>query len=91
MRLTEAATLDRKSGEADLSRLPRRAVEGSAVSLDRTPTPRRSQEFNARTFQVMLISAALSAGRKQVVWSPAGVSVPGLAGANVPSLFIVAP
>jgi hypothetical protein len=35
MQLTEAATLDRKSGEADLSRLPRlavgRAVEGSAV------------------------------------------------------------
>jgi hypothetical protein len=35
MRLPEAATLDRKSGEADLSRLPRlavgRAVEGSAV------------------------------------------------------------
>jgi hypothetical protein len=28
MQLTEAATLDRKSGEADLSR---RAVEGSAV------------------------------------------------------------
>ncbi len=27
----EAATLDRKSGEADLSRLPGRAVEGSAV------------------------------------------------------------
>jgi hypothetical protein len=32
MQLTEAATLDRKSGGADLSR---RAVEGSAVPLPR--------------------------------------------------------
>jgi hypothetical protein len=35
MRLTEAATLDRKSGEADLSR---RAVEGSAVSFHPSDT-----------------------------------------------------
>jgi hypothetical protein len=38
MQLAEAPILDRKSGEADLSRLPRlavgRAVEGSAVSLN---------------------------------------------------------
>jgi hypothetical protein len=37
MQLTEAATLNRKSGEADLSR---RAVEGPAVRLNPSPIPR---------------------------------------------------
>ena len=41
--------------------------------------------------QVMLISAAVSAGMKQVVCVPAGVSVPGTAGKKVPSGFTVAP
>jgi hypothetical protein len=42
MRLTEAATCDRKSGEADLSRL---AVEGFAVSLNLKPM-RHSKLFS---------------------------------------------
>jgi hypothetical protein len=41
--------------------------------------------------QLMLISAAVSAGMKQVVCVPAGVSVSALAGAKLPSLFTVAP
>ncbi len=45
MQLTEAATLDRKSGEAYLSRPPRlavgRAVEGSAVSPQLRSAPDR--------------------------------------------------
>jgi hypothetical protein len=41
--------------------------------------------------QVMLISAAVSAGMKQVVCVPAGVSVPATVGKKVPSGFTVAP
>jgi hypothetical protein len=41
--------------------------------------------------QVMLISAAVSVGIKQVVCVPAGVSVPGTVGKKVPSGFTVAP
>jgi hypothetical protein len=41
--------------------------------------------------QVTLISAAVSAGMKQVVCVPAGVSVPGTVGKKVPSGFTVAP
>ena len=36
MQLTEAATLDRKSGEADLSRLPRRAVGPKRSGAERS-------------------------------------------------------
>ena len=39
----------------------------------------------------MQISAAVSAGMKQVVCVPAGVSVPGLWGKKLPSGFTVAP
>ncbi len=41
--------------------------------------------------QVILISAAVSAGMKQVVCVPAGVSVPATVGKKVPSGFTVAP
>jgi hypothetical protein len=79
------------------SRPERSVVEGPAVlvvtqTLQATSSKRQLLGFSDNLLnQVIVISAALSAGMMQVVWFPDGVSVAALAGAKLPSLLTVAP